>query len=153
MPPFTKYVNNLRQDIFTLKFSIKNSLELTHALQHLNIQNSYKLVSFDGKHIFPSIPVSDLKIILEKRINSNIIDPSRNSHIRQLLDLCLNQNYFIFNNKYYEQQEGLPMDSPISPVLSKIYISHLEQSMLNPINPHFKHIVFWRRYVDDIFVI
>ena len=97
-----KYLNNLLQGIFTSKFSIKNSLELTQALQHLNIQNSYKLVSFDVKNLFLSIPLSDLKIILEKLINSNIIDPSRNNHIRQLLDLCLNQNYFIFNNKYYK---------------------------------------------------
>ena len=30
-----KYSNNLLQSIFTTKFSIKNSLELTQALQHL----------------------------------------------------------------------------------------------------------------------
>ena len=70
-----KYLNNLLHGIFTSKFSIKNSLELTQALQHLNIQNSYKLVSFDVKNLFPSIPLSDLKIILEKLINSNNYRP------------------------------------------------------------------------------
>lgn len=56
-----KYLNNILKGMFTSKFSVKNSIELTNSLQNIKIQNSYKLISFDVKNLFPSIPLLDLK--------------------------------------------------------------------------------------------
>ena len=38
-------------------------------------------------------------------------------HIQNLLDICLNQNYYIFNNTYYRQKEGLSMGSPLITII------------------------------------
>ena len=61
-----KYLNDLLKNMVISKFSIKNSFELTKNLQNLNIQNTDKLISFDVKNLFPSIPIPELKIILNQ---------------------------------------------------------------------------------------
>ena len=91
-----KYLNDLLKEMFISKFSIKNSLELTKDLQNLNIQNTDKLIFFNVKNLFPSIPIRDLKIILKKLfIHSNIPDPIQCTQIHTPLFrsklLCLQQ--------------------------------------------------------------
>ena len=150
-----KYLNNLLNNIFVSPFSVSNSLDLIDSLQKVKIQNSFKLISFDITNLFPSIPITDLKIILSKLINSSFSVPSQREHIQNLLDICLNQNYYIFNNTYYRQNEGLPMGSPLSPLLAEIFMSIMEETILKPNKnkTFFNSIKFWRRYVDDILVI
>ena len=103
-----KYLNNLLNNIFVSPFSVSNSLDLIDSLQKVNIQNSFKLISFDITNLFPSIPITDLKTIISKLINSSFSVPSQREHIQNLLDICLNQNYYIFNNTYYRQKGRSP---------------------------------------------
>ena len=68
--------------------------------------------------------------------------------ITKLLDLCLSQNYFEFNNQYYESKDGLIMSNPLSPILAEIFMDNLESI----ISQHhlFKYFTFWYKYVDDV---
>ena len=38
----------------------------------------------------------------------------------------MNQNDFQFNNKQYEQKEGIPVSSPTSGIMLEIFIQNLE---------------------------
>ena len=53
-------------------------------------------------------------------------------------------------DRFYEQQEGAAMGSPISPIVANLYMEDLEskaiQSSPNPPS-------FWRRFVDDTLTI
>ena len=42
--------------------------------------------------------------------------------IVELLDFCLNTNYFIYNGAYYQQRHGAAMRSPISPLVANCYM-------------------------------
>ena len=66
---------------------------------------------------------------------------------------CLSQNYCTFNNKFYQQKDGLPMGSPISPLLAEIFMSTFENKLFTSKNPLVNSIHFWARYVDDIICI
>lgn len=70
--------------------------------------------------------------------------------ICHLVELCLSSTYFQFQSNLYEQVEGAPMGSPLSPVLADIYMEHFEQ-LVHVSSPHLPSL--WLRYVDDTFVI
>ena len=72
------------------------------------------------------------------------------SDIILLLDFCLKNTYFSFQDQFYEQVEGAAMGSPVSPIVANLYMEYLEQKALSSApNPP----SFWCRYVDDTFVI
>ena len=66
---------------------------------------------------------------------------------RDLLNLAIKESFFRFNNKFYIQLEGVAKGSPIGPILANI-----KENWLNKCPTKFKSI-FYRRYVDDIFVL
>ena len=71
---------------------------------------------------------------------------------RDLLNLATNESFFTFNNKLYIQVDGVAMGSPLGPILANIFLSHHEENWLNKCPIEFK-ASFYRRYVDDIFVL
>ena len=71
---------------------------------------------------------------------------------RDLLDLAAKESFFTFNNKFYIQVDGVAMGSPLGPILANIFLSHHEENWLNKCPIKFKPS-FYRRYVDDIFVL
>ena len=71
-------------------------------------------------------------------------------NIIELLGFCLHNTYFSFQNKFYEQVEGVPMGSLVSPTVTNLYMESFERKALSyAINPHRT----WYRFVDDTWVI
>ena len=58
----------------------------------------------------------------------------------------------MFNNKYYKQVDGVAMGSLLGPALANIFMSSFESKCLRDCLNDFKPM-FYRRYVDDIFVL
>ena len=56
----------------------------------------------------------------------------------------------MFQGKYYEQVQGAPMGSPISPLVANLFMEDFKARALS-ISPNPPSI--WLRYVDDTFVV
>ena len=69
--------------------------------------------------------------------------------ITSLLEFCLNNTYFLFQGKYYEQVQDAATGSPIRPLIANIFMEGSEVKALSstPSPP------LWLRFVDDTFVI
>lgn len=59
-------------------------------------------------------------------------------------------NYFKFQNSYYKQITGTAMGCPASVPIAEIVMQSIENN-INSLLPD--EILFWRRYVDDVFII
>ena len=64
----------------------------------------------------------------------------------EVLQFCLNNTYFLFQNKYFEQTKGAAMGSAVSPIVVNIYMEAFED---RAINTELHPTRMWRRYVDD----
>ena len=49
------------------------------------------------------------------------------SDIILLLEFCLKNIYFSFQDQFYEKVEGAAMGSPVSPIVANLYMEYLEE--------------------------
>ena len=83
--------------------------------------------------------------------NEDVIEGINKSEFKNLLSLVTQESYFIFN-VLYKQKDGVDMGSPLGPTMANVSLSFYEVIWLEQCPEEFKP-VFYRRYVDDIFVL
>lgn len=130
---------------------VKNSAELVQKLKTMPAKNK-KLASFDVKSLFTNVPIKEALEATAQAATK--LDPQNlplpfESYMA-LIALCTNFGAFKFLDEEYHQHSGLPMGSPLSPVLAGLFMESLEKK-------HYLKTcgtgVFWKRYVDDILII
>ena len=70
--------------------------------------------------------------------------------IIERLRFCLHNTYFCFQNKFYEQVEGVAMGSLVSPIVANMYMEHFDRKALWSASHPSR---YWFRFVDDTWVI
>ena len=115
------------------------------AIKTVQMPDDYKLVSFDVKSLFTSIPLQLALHCTETAIQQSTVKlPLPTEDIMDLLNICLTSTYFQYNSKHYKQLHGTAMGSPVSVVVAEIVMQHVEECALAT-------ILLWLRYVDDTF--
>ena len=69
-----------------------------------------------------------------------------------MLSLTTKESIILFDMEFYSQIDGVAMGSPLGPTLANVFLCHHEKKWLNDCPNNFKP-VFYKRYVDDIFVL
>ena len=69
-----------------------------------------------------------------------------------LLTLATKESFILFDGCYYQQIDGVAMGSPLGPTFANIFLCYYEEKWLSSCPADIKP-VFYRRYVDDIFIL
>lgn len=150
----SKFLNHKFKELsnFSPKHTVKNSIDLVQKLSKISNTNKFKLISFDIVNMYPNIPTNECAPLIKESLTKNNINPLITLELHKLFEICLAQNYFKYDSKFYSQNSGLPMGSPLSPLLSDIFMDHLENEIILNNDLSKKHVIFWFRFVDDIIV-
>ena len=104
---------------------------LIDAIKTTQIPDNHKLVSFDLKSLFTSIPLQLALECTENAINNSAVElPLPKDDIMDLLNLFLTSTSFQYNGKHYKQLHGTAMGSSVSVVVAEIVMQNIEEQAL-----------------------
>ena len=133
---------------------INSTQDFVAQVKHITLGPGECLSSYDVSAQFTSVAIDPainiIKDLLEKDNTLKERTVLAVNDIIHLLEFCLKNTYFSFQDQFSEQVEGAAMGSPVSPIRANLYMEYLEQKALSTA-PHPPR--FWCRFVDDTFVI
>ena len=139
--------------------NIKDSFKFIDNIKDKCFQNKIK-VSFDVKSLFTNISVSfTIKLIIDslyhndKSSNSSTLFNEFNpTKMKQYLEGVTKSGTFLFNNKYFEQIDGVLMGGKASNLFADVIMNYIVDKAMEITSLHYKPFVFYR-YIDDCFSI
>uniref|UniRef100_A0A8D8TF38 Reverse transcriptase domain-containing protein n=2 Tax=Cacopsylla melanoneura TaxID=428564 RepID=A0A8D8TF38_9HEMI len=133
------------------KFSIKNSNVLIEDLKTITIPDTCMLISLDIDNLFTNV---DMKTAMNLMIDivkcTSDLSKDEVDQFVTYCELIYKSNYFTFGDQYYKNC-GLPMGSPMSPLLAEIYVDNFEQKVFR--TDVISLVLKYYRYVDDILLL
>ena len=141
-------VENDSSDEFTVKDSFAFVEEIVHQDSKLYIG------SLDVDSLSTNMPLEETINICTnlKYDNLHVIEGINKFELKNLLSLATQESYFLLNDVLYKQKDGVTMVSTLGPTMANVFLSFYEVEWLEQCPNEFKP-VFYRRYVDDIFVL
>ena len=146
----SKYLTTILQPLTEQsRRKLQSTENFIDAIKTVQIPDDCKLVSFDVKSLFTSIPLQLALQCTETAIQQSTVTlPLPTEDIMDLLNLCLTSTYFQYNGKHNKQLHGTAMGSPVSVVVAEIVMQNIEERALATCR---QTIPLWLRYVDDTF--
>ena len=146
-----KLVKILRPLVGSSGRILRNTRNLVDSMENVKLEARERLVSYDVKSLFTSIPVDEAIEICERKLRDDeeLVDRTGMGvdTIVQLLRFCLKSTAFQYKGTHYKQLDGVAMGSLVSPVIADIFMENLEDIALKTggVEPR-----VWRRFVDDV---
>jgi hypothetical protein len=91
---------------FNNHYNVVNSTNLANELTKPKINENHKLIMYDIKDLYVSIPIEET-LTFTKSMPLKNSDTQTTQQIITLMRIALSQNYFTFPNKIYQLEKGI----------------------------------------------
>ena len=111
--------------------NVKDSFEFAKIIKE-NRNLSGLMCSLDVSSLYTNVPLDKTIDVVIKKIK--IFHPKLtldDDNLKELFYYCTKKTNFIFNNEHYDQINGVSMGSPVAPILPHLYMSELEENIIN----------------------
>ena len=114
---------------------VQNTKDFISSLEGIQLKADECIMSYDVNALFTSVPIQPAVNIIKKHLKEDKELHLRTTmavkHISYLLQFCLENTYFSFQSRFYEQTQGAAMGSPISPIVANLFMEDLEVQAIN----------------------
>ena len=147
-----KFLVSILNPLTKSEYTVKDSFQFAEEI--FEQDPTLTMGSLDVDSLFTNIPLDETIDICVNQVfeNTDTVEGFKKSKLKQLLCLATKESDFIFNGLLYKQIDGVAMGSPLELSLANVFLSYYEKNWLNNCPQGFK-LVFYRRYVDDIFIL
>ena len=136
----SKYLVPILASLTSNQYTVLNSTEFARQISAIDNADQYYMVSLDIESLFTNIPLQETIEIAIQALFSNA------SHVlgltkdlfKTLLELASMNTFFIFNEKYYLQKDGVGMGLPLGPSFANLFLCHHEQRWLSSCPKNYK---------------
>lgn len=136
------------------EYHVKNSFEFAEQVTGMQIPEGHVLFSLDVKSLYTNVPVEYALECIEERW-SEVREHTKidKRGFLEAVKLVLDSTFFTYRGTCYTQTFGVPMGSPLSPVIANLVMERLEQDSIRKVEEQQIGMVVYRRYVDDCFCV
>lgn len=149
-----KYLVSILAPLTVNAYTVKNSYQFADDIRQLEAKDGMCMASFDIESLFTNIPVREtIDICVDSLFrNCTTVAGIAKSCFRALLEMSVLNSYFVFDKKLYQQVDGVGMGLPLGPTFANAFLCYHEENWLDNC-PYEYRPVYFRRYVDDCFMI
>ena len=149
---WAKFFVPLLRHLTSNQFTLKDSFEFAKIICEHNA--GLFMASLYVDSLFTNVPLEEtIHICVNELLKSNSsIHGLNKRQITKMLSLTTKESIILFDMAFYTQVDGVAMGSPLGRSLANAFLCHHETKWLNDCPKKFT-AVFYKRYVDDIFVL
>lgn len=136
----SRLLDQLIRPIFNEKVAATNILDGAHLIKRLHqyaidghLNSNTLFCTFDINNLYTMLPQEDSLKILEEFLetyNKQHVQGIDIATLRELARIVIEENVFIYRNKYYQQIIGGAMGSPFTLTLANIFMWKWEQESI-----------------------
>ncbi|XP_053546886.1 uncharacterized protein LOC128638774 [Bombina bombina] len=153
LQPLAEFLDfHLQPMVKRMKSYTQDSNAFIRSIIQLNdIQPTDLLVTMDVCSLYTVIPHKlGIAAVVNHLRKSPYVGPPEEVMV-DLLTICLENNFFRFENNFYLQMEGTAMGSNMAPSLANLFMADYESIQMKVYE--MDAISFYCRYIDDVFLI
>ena len=129
-----RFLCDLLSPLVPNDYSCKDTFSFVSQIKNANLSKKF-LVSYDVTSLFTNITLQEtIDIAINLIFNHNPNLSITRKELKKLFLFTASKTHFIFNSKFYNQIDGVAMDSPLAPVLANIFMGFWESKWLNEYN-------------------
>ena len=113
---------------------IHNTQDFIEQIKDVKLKEDQCMMSYDIKTLFTSVPIQPALNTIQKLPEDKELQQRTTmsvENITTLLEFCLKSTYFTFQSRFFEQQEGAAMGSPINPIVANLYMEEFETKAIS----------------------
>ena len=136
----------------TNEFTVNDCFNFAEEIVDQN--NDLVMGSLDIDSLFTNIPLEETIQICTNKLfkESKTVEGLSKTEFKELLSLATKNSNFIFDGTLYKQIDGVAMAPPLDPTLANAFLVYHEKNWLEHCPVEYRPL-YYRRYVDDIFVL
>jgi hypothetical protein len=150
----SKFLSNLiTPSVRNSEYSLKDSSEFASIIKGFLIQKHEIMMPLYVINLFTNIPMAHTLEILKDKLKMDVSLRDRTSLPIEaifLVRLCMENNFFSFNEKFNWQKTGAGMGCNLSPVIAETLVEHLFKKVMSTFHSPPRLLKY---FVDDSFMI